>query len=70
MLKSEAYKIVRSEAHDWFAEVGRPEDPSFSDFARWLKARHPNIFSFRSVAGPHEDIERLWASELRQSWRY
>lgn len=69
MRKPEAIAIVRTEAHVWFAEVGRPADPSFSDFAGWLEYRHPAIFSFKSVMGARDDIERVWASELRQSWR-
>ena len=70
MRKPEAYNIVRSEAHTWFAEVGRPDDPSFSAFAKLLEARHPSIFGFKSTMGPRDDIERLWAKELKQSWKY
>ena len=70
MKKPEAVKIVRSKAPQWHSEVGSPADPVFDDFLVWLKRRHPDILSFRSVMGPYEDLEMEWADVLKQSWRY
>ena len=70
MTKAEAVKWVRSKTPDWFAEADQPDDPNFDEFLRWLKIRCPDILAFRSTMGPYEDLEREFASVLKQGWRY
>ena len=70
MPKAEAVKFVRSSASTWFAEVGQPPEPDFDDYLKWALRRRSDLLRFRSVMGPREDLEMVWAKELKQRWRY
>ncbi len=69
MKKSDAEKIVRTSCHDWFQEAGRPDFPSFYDYARWAEQRWSGLFSFKSTIGARENAEIWFDQELKQTWR-
>lgn len=45
-------------------------DPSFGDFYRWLRENHSAYLSFRTTGSVADQIERWWAEEFKQTWRY
>lgn len=74
MTKDEAEKAIRYLCHEWANEraVGRTvEAPaSFPNFKAWLLSKgYGHYLNLRSVAGAHEDAERWFDQEFKQTWR-
>lgn len=75
MKKSEAEALVRSLCHAWKERI-HPDVPdsdvsvNVEDFSSWLRQEHPQVFSFRSVVSPLDEVERWARDELHQQWRY
>jgi hypothetical protein len=74
MKRTEAEPAIRHLVHRWAGatgvEAGSDEQPSFSDFKRWVEEQgYSGYFSFRSTMGALEDVERWFDQELRQTWR-
>jgi hypothetical protein len=72
--KAESEKAIRYLVTQWAQESGfdpnSGQQPSFSDFKDWLRAkRYSGYLNFRSTMGPLEDAERWFDEELKQTWR-
>lgn len=72
MKRSDAKPAIRSLCRAWKTEQFPTTTTNrlhFSDFADWLRARHPTLLKFRSVMGPLYDAEQWFDDEFRQNWR-
>ena len=74
MKKSDAEAAIRYLCSEFSKLKGLPmdgtADPSFGDFHRWLRENHPSYLHFRSRVSPISEVERWWADEFKQTWRY
>ena len=74
MKKGECEKEIRRLCHEWAKEVGIPirpvDQPHFSEFKSWLRARGDDRYlNFRSERGAEDDAEDWFDDEFGQSWR-
>ena len=74
MKKDEAKHLIEYWAPRWVEEFWRQahgdKDPSWSDFRSWIKARQPDILSFRTPTGSPEYFANLWFDKATaQSWK-
>ncbi len=74
MKRADAEKRIRSLCRVFAAQNGVAMDgtanPSFGAFRTWLQQHHPECLEFKGRGGPDLLIERWWASEFGQGWKY
>jgi len=72
MKKGDAESAIRALCHTWKAEcfpATTTNDLHFSDFAKWIRDRQPDLFEFRSTMGAIANAERWFDDEFGQAWR-
>ncbi|MEQ1673322.1 MAG: hypothetical protein ABL893_20950 [Hyphomicrobium sp.] len=74
MKKDEAEVGVRYLSHVWRNQGGLEKVSSDNlnayDFIAWLRSNQPKYLSFRDAVGSEETVERWFAQEFRQTWKY
>lgn len=78
MKKDDAETRIRQHCYDWAREKGYrqtgDEEPRFTEFLEWVRERDPECLEFRTRSKAAMSnlylIEKWWASEMGQTWRY
>jgi hypothetical protein len=72
MKKDEAERAIRYLVTKWYDQNREREgdEPSFGAFMDWLRDHHGSVLRFRTSTDVHDDVERWFAEELGQTWRY
>lgn len=74
MKKADAEAGIRHLCWEFAEQNGVAMDgagaPSFGAFLRWVRENYPSYLDFRTAGSVADTVERWWAEEFKQTWRY